>query len=163
MAYRGATSPRSGGLPVWGRLRSEYRPLQTFYGVARASSGSVSKRLPSPRQRLGANAEAADCFYPVSRDRLTEVCRARGAGGEDTASDHLDRFVQYSCPSLAHFIALLCRPTRSSLPPDIALIVVDSLSALLNHAFPRLPAQKAAPKASGKGENPHVRPSSELC
>ncbi|KAL2279514.1 hypothetical protein FJTKL_13390 [Diaporthe vaccinii] len=101
--------------------------------------------------RVGNGVVWVDCFYPVSRDRLTEVCRAEGAGGEDAVSDHLDRFVQYSCPSLAHFIALLCRPTRSSLPPGTALIVVDSLSALLNHAFPRLPAQNAAPKASSKG------------
>lgn len=91
-----------------------------------------------------------DCFYSVSRDRLTEVCRARAAGGEGAASDHLAGFVHYTCPSLAHFIALLCRPTRSCIPPGTALIVIDSLSALLNHAFPRLPAQKAAPKASGK-------------
>ncbi|KAH8764249.1 P-loop containing nucleoside triphosphate hydrolase protein [Diaporthe sp. PMI_573] len=89
-----------------------------------------------------------DCFYPVSRDRLTEVCRARAVGGEDAASDHTDGFVHYSCPSLAHFIALLCRPTRSCLPPGTDLIVIDSLSALLNHAFPRLPAQNAVPKAS---------------
>jgi hypothetical protein len=106
--------------------------------------------------RLEANAEAADCFYPVSRDRLTEVCRARAVGGEDAASDHTDGFVHYSCPSLAHFIALLCRPTRSCLPPGTDLIVIDSLSALLNHAFPRLPAQNAVPKASVKGETPYA-------
>ncbi|KAG6366443.1 hypothetical protein INS49_000620 [Diaporthe citri] len=30
-----------------------------------------------------------DCFYPVSRDRLTEVCRAGGAGGPSMSSKRL--------------------------------------------------------------------------
>lgn len=67
-------------------------------------------------------------------------------------SDRLGKFVHHACPSLAHFIALICRPTQSSLPSDVALIVIDSLSVLVNHAFPRLPAPKAAVKGNIKGK-----------
>lgn len=67
------------------------------------------------------------------------------------ASDGLDKYVHYACPSLAHFIALMCRPSSSSLPPDVALIVIDSLSALVNHAFPRLPALSTAVRGNNKG------------
>ncbi|KUI53876.1 hypothetical protein VP1G_01217 [Cytospora mali] len=42
-------------------------------------------------------------------------------------------------------------PTHSSLPSDVALVVIDSLSVLVNHAFPRLPAPNAATKGNSKG------------
>lgn len=48
-------------------------------------------------------------------------------------------FVHYRCHTLAHFIALLCRPVASSLPSNAAVVVINSLSALLNEAFPKAP------------------------
>lgn len=95
-----------------------------------------------------------DCFHPVCRDRITDLCAAAAAGSDTAPSDPLDKLVHYCCPSLAHFVALLCRPTQSSLPVDTALVVVDSLSALVNHAFPRTPAPKAANKGNNKGMPP---------
>ncbi|ROV91691.1 hypothetical protein VMCG_09271 [Cytospora schulzeri] len=48
-------------------------------------------------------------------------------------------------------------PTQSSLPPDVGLIVIDSLSALVNHAFPRLPAPKSAVKGNSKGPSTSLK------
>ena len=48
-----------------------------------------------------------------------------------------DSFVHFRCHTLAHFIALLCRPIASSVPSDTAVVVIDSLSALLNESFPK--------------------------
>lgn len=59
---------------------------------------------------------------------------AKGGKGEEAGDE---QFVHYRCPTLAHFIALLCRPVASSIPPGTAVVVVDSLSALLNEAFPK--------------------------
>lgn len=46
-------------------------------------------------------------------------------------------FTHYRCSTLAHFIALLCRPVPSTLPSGTALVVVDSLTTLLNESFPK--------------------------
>ncbi|KAM7220948.1 P-loop containing nucleoside triphosphate hydrolase protein [Rhypophila decipiens] len=61
-----------------------------------------------------------------------------------------ERFIHYTCPSLAHFIALLCRPTATCIPAGTSLIVVDALSALLNHAFPMLDTREDANSKGGK-------------
>lgn len=121
-------------------------------GMGRASSGWVSS-LPVLREHnTESNTRVLDCFQPVCRQRFTDLCtEAATEHGENAPSDPLEKLVTISCPTLAHFIALLCRPTQSSLPTDAALIVVDSLSALINHAFPRIPAPKAATKANNKG------------
>ncbi|KUI69099.1 DNA repair protein rhp55 [Cytospora mali] len=107
--------------------------------------------------RDGKSVVWVDCFYAVSHDRLTDVCRAVSGGDEVMASDRLDKLIHYACPSLSHFIALICRPTHSSLPSDVALIVIDSLSVLVNHAFPRLPAPNAAAKGNSKGPSSSVK------
>ncbi|EQB49912.1 hypothetical protein CGLO_10706 [Colletotrichum gloeosporioides Cg-14] len=40
---------------------------------------------------------------------------------------------------LPHLVALLCRPAAATIPTSTALVVIDSLSALVNHAFPKAP------------------------
>lgn len=69
------------------------------------------------------------------------------------ALDELKGVVHYTCPSLVHFVALLCRPTVACIPLGTSLIVVDSLSALINHAFPKTvePRAGAAVKGGSKG------------
>lgn len=104
--------------------------------------------------RDGKSVVWVDCFHPVCHDRFTDLYNARPTIAEEKdTSDPLQRLVHFTCPTLAHFIALLCRPTQSSFPSDTALIVVDSLSALINHAFPRIPAPKGAAKGSNKGSS----------
>lgn len=105
-----------------------------------------------------------DCFHTVHPDRLTDICTAALAPSKDqdhgaASTETLDKLVHFACPSLAHFIALLCRPTQSALPTDTALIVVDSFSALINHAFPRAaPPPKGGPKPNNnKGPSPASR------
>lgn len=80
-------------------------------------------------------------------ERLRAAAGTAATGEDENAG--LDGLSHYTCPSLPHLIALLCRPTASSIPPGTALVVVDSLSALLNHAFPKLP--EARPGRDAKG------------
>jgi hypothetical protein len=89
-------------------------------------------------------------LYPLCSQRLSAVVTGESEFADDEKTGSLDRVIQYTCPSLPHFIALLCRPTETSVPPGTSLIVVDSLSALLNHSFPRVPDQKAS-KIASKG------------
>jgi hypothetical protein len=69
--------------------------------------------------------------------------------GEDDVGEG---FMHYTCATLAHFVALLCRPAANSVPPNTAVVVVDSLTALLNEAFPKAPGGRREIK-SGKGMN----------
>lgn len=82
-------------------------------------------------------------------ERLRTVTGAVAEEDQAADFDRLDAFTHYTCPSLPHFIALLCRPTAACIPQGTSLIVVDSLSALINHAFPKLPETRPAADAKG--------------
>ncbi|KAI0972598.1 P-loop containing nucleoside triphosphate hydrolase protein [Xylaria arbuscula] len=61
-------------------------------------------------------------------------------GGTTTpldAPDAIAHLVHYFTPTLAHFIGLLCKPEPSSVPAGTSLVVIDGLSGLINHAFPK--------------------------
>ncbi|KAK4130195.1 P-loop containing nucleoside triphosphate hydrolase protein [Trichocladium antarcticum] len=90
-----------------------------------------------------------DGFHRLPIQRLRAVVGTGTRDGQDAPVDRLDPFTHYTCPSLPHFIALLCRPTASCIPQGASLIVVDSLSALVNHAFPKMPETRAAADAKG--------------
>ncbi|CAM1511529.1 Fc.00g090420.m01.CDS01 [Cosmosporella sp. VM-42] len=83
-----------------------------------------------------------DCFQTVSSERITTVVNAakeklgRHASGDEEESDE-SRFFHYSCLTLPHFIALVSRPTAKSIAANAALIIVSSLSALINSALPK--------------------------
>ncbi|OTB03752.1 hypothetical protein M426DRAFT_321460 [Hypoxylon sp. CI-4A] len=59
----------------------------------------------------------------------------------------MDNFLHFQTPSLAHLISLLCKPTADAIPKDTSLVVVDTLSSLVNYAFPR----NNEPKRTQKG------------
>ncbi|KAK4125959.1 P-loop containing nucleoside triphosphate hydrolase protein [Parathielavia appendiculata] len=90
-----------------------------------------------------------DGFHRLPIERLRTVVATGATGDEDAGLDRLDGFTHYTCPSLPHLIALLCRPTAALIPQGAALIVVDSVSALVNHAFPKLPETRPATDAKG--------------
>ncbi|KAK1635138.1 P-loop containing nucleoside triphosphate hydrolase protein [Colletotrichum phormii] len=90
-----------------------------------------------------------DCAYTVCGHRLNAVVEAVEATqpSKDTevATSATDHFAHYGCPSLPHLIALLCRPTAATVPANSAVVVIDSLSALVNHAFPKAPDGRKDP------------------
>lgn len=96
-----------------------------------------------------------DGFHRVSIERLRSVLGSRVKRDKEkeqedaTVDERLDALTHYTCLSLPHLIALLCRPTPSCIPQDTSLIVVDSLSALVNHTFPRTPEQKKIVDSKG--------------
>ena len=46
-------------------------------------------------------------------------------------------FTRYSCFTLPHFLALLSRPSSTTIPAGTSLIVINCVSALINAALPR--------------------------
>ncbi|KAK3903274.1 P-loop containing nucleoside triphosphate hydrolase protein [Staphylotrichum tortipilum] len=98
-----------------------------------------------------------DGFHRVPVERLCAAVGSATGEDQDAGPHRLDGcFTHYTCPSLPHLIALLCKPTASAIPPATALVVVDSLSALVNHAFPKLP-DRPARDAKGKGPSSSAR------
>lgn len=83
---------------------------------------------------------------PVQRLRDVVGPTAEADGGADS---QLEALTHYTCPTLPHFIALLCRPTAACVPEGTSLVVVDSLSALINHSFPRAPEGRGAGDIKG--------------
>ncbi|KAK6081047.1 rad55 protein [Seiridium cupressi] len=88
-----------------------------------------------------------DGYRPVCGTRLSSILEDDSASAACGSLEARSLDVMYfTCPTLAHFIALLCRPTASCIPEGTSLLVVDSLSALVNQAFPKVPESRNAPK-----------------
>ncbi|KAH8836684.1 hypothetical protein MCOR27_001469 [Pyricularia oryzae] len=111
---------------------------KTSLGLQLASNALASKR----------SVVWVDCFHSVCSHRLPDIIDTKHE------PDVLDMFVHFECPELAHLIALLCRPNELCVPLDTSLVVVDSLTALINHAYPRTFDGRAAAKMSGGSKIP---------
>lgn len=99
---------------------------------------------------------STDFTHRVSFERMRHVVGASiGTQDEDATLAFLDMVTYYMFDSLPHFVAQICRPTWH-VPPATALIVIDSLSALLTYAFPREDDTEdpGAPGAPGKPPGP---------
>ncbi len=95
-----------------------------------------------------------DGFHTVCGQRLQDMISARqeeerlAKSDQDPEASNDDNLIHFTTPSLTHLIALLCRPTTSSIPPGTSLLVIDSLPALFNHAFPK----SLEPRRPSKGK-----------
>ena len=91
----------------------------------------------------------ADAAAPLVPQRFNDVFfastdsdpRASGtvvASPSNVSLDELQSHLHhYTCPTLAHLLALFVRPPSSFPPPNTALVVIDSLSTLFDNAYPR--------------------------
>ncbi|KAF4497901.1 DNA repair rhp55 [Fusarium agapanthi] len=68
----------------------------------------------------------------------------------ESPSGDSSRFYHYSCFTLPHLVALVSRPTAKLIPHNCSLMVISSLSALVNSALPKSHDGKATSK-SNKG------------
>ncbi|KAL9941375.1 hypothetical protein ACHAO5_009056, partial [Verticillium nonalfalfae] len=142
-----------------------------------ATTRYVSTGLPDLDEALGSASAACDDHHRptaaskraggIPRGQVAEIwgppgrlkdvaqaireARNTGSASEPTTYGPIaEKFTHYSCPTLAHLIALLCRPTATTLPKDTAVVVVSSLSTLVNHAFPKTSENRPGPQL-GKG------------
>ncbi|KAH6710373.1 P-loop containing nucleoside triphosphate hydrolase protein [Verticillium dahliae] len=144
-----AASKRAGGIP-----RGQVAEIWGPPGVGKTALGI---QLVANALSDGHAAVWVDCSFSVCGQRLKDVAqaireaRSTGSASEPTTSGLIaEKFTHYSCPTLAHLIALLCRPTATTLPKDTAVVVVSSLSTLVNHAFPKSSENRPGPQL-GKG------------
>ncbi|KAK3997372.1 P-loop containing nucleoside triphosphate hydrolase protein [Cladorrhinum sp. PSN332] len=140
-------SSRSGDDKGGGGGGIEKGTVVEVWGPPGVGKSGFGMQLAASCLKGGEGVVWVDAFHRMSLERL------KGAVGleDDTV---LDKFTHFTCPSLPHLIALLCRPTAECVPPGAGLVVVDSLSALINHAFPRTPPDGGNERKGKKGVPP---------
>ncbi|KAF5027799.1 hypothetical protein F66182_98 [Fusarium sp. NRRL 66182] len=107
-----------------------------------------------------------DCFQALQHERLQAVTKAVKARQQNQSPSEVDasgiqasdgnRFYRYSCFTLPHLVALVSRPTAKLIPTNSSLVVISSLSALVNSALPKSNDSKAASK-NNKGPSPSAK------
>ncbi|KAK1465469.1 hypothetical protein CCUS01_07587 [Colletotrichum cuscutae] len=149
----GAQIPSATCLPATGvaddLMSSTYRlPTVSAADALEELDGGVARYVSTGIGRLdGALISSSSLQAPdptsgggLQRGQVTEIWGPPGSG--KTA---------LGCPSLPHLIALLCRPTAATVPANSAVVVIDSLSALVNHVFPKAPDGR---KDQSRGKGP---------
>jgi hypothetical protein len=99
-----------------------------------------------------------DCFHAVSGHRFAQVLDSARLSRQHDENDVNDdnassNFAQYHCLTLPHFMALIGRPTKDSIKTNVSLVVVSSLTALINSSLPK-PNNGLAPIKGPKGAYP---------
>lgn len=103
----------------------------------------------------------ADCFQKLQSQRLAKVLHHINTTSKSETEQNddgnsiapkLGKFSHYSCFTLAHFMALVSKPASKAFDPDVSLIVISSVSALINSALPRShePRTSGAKNSGGK-------------
>ncbi|KAI1809852.1 P-loop containing nucleoside triphosphate hydrolase protein [Poronia punctata] len=123
-------------------------------------SGKTTMQLVTKALRDGSKAVWVDTSQYLCQHRLGQMTRSlRPSSSSETpassaeGSDLMANLIHYFTPTLAHLIALLCKPEATSIPSGTSLVVIDGISSLMNHAFPR----NVEPRQSGKGPGPGAR------
>lgn len=68
-------------------------------------------------------------------DELLDSTKEAPATSSYTSQDLRSRFRHYSVPTLPHLLALILHPPPGFPPPDTSLLVIDSISTLIENAY----------------------------
>ncbi|KAI0482192.1 P-loop containing nucleoside triphosphate hydrolase protein [Xylariaceae sp. FL0804] len=128
--------------------------LVEVWGPPGAGKTAFAMQLAANALRDGGKVVWVDAFHPICHQRLQHMIHSSRqsspqATAAPSAEQQLDNFVHYSTPTLAHLIGLVCRPAPASVPAGTSVVVIDTLSALLNHAFPKNLETRQTPKGPG--------------
>ncbi|GAP92814.2 putative RAD55 protein [Rosellinia necatrix] len=128
------------------------------WGPPASGKTAFAMQIAAHALRDGHRVVWVDTFHPFCYNRFDEIVSlscspSTGVTAPLGASDAIANIVHYSTPSLAHLIALLCKPAASSIPGGTSLIVIDGLSGLINRAFPK----NITPRQTSKDPSPATR------
>ncbi|KAI0848981.1 P-loop containing nucleoside triphosphate hydrolase protein [Daldinia vernicosa] len=130
--------PRPGGL--------QKGQVIEIWGPPGSGKTSLGTQLAANVLRQGEKVVWVDGFHPVSSRRLHDMITSVSTS---LTADQLDNFVHFQVPTLAHLIGLLCKPTANAIPNNTSLVVIDTLSSLVNYAFPKNSEIRQAQKGPG--------------
>ncbi|UPK96368.1 hypothetical protein LCI18_007303 [Fusarium solani-melongenae] len=133
-----------------------------IWGPPGTGKTALGLQLASNALRDGNAVVWVDCFHAIPHNRLKAVISTiKDDQGDSDVEAHdaevdAGRFLHYSCLTLPHFVALISRPTAKAIPANTSLVVISSLSALVNSALPKSHDGKATSK-SAKGPSPSTK------
>ncbi|KAI8679725.1 RECA-2 domain-containing protein [Fusarium keratoplasticum] len=133
-----------------------------IWGPPGTGKTALGLQLASNALRDGNAVVWVDCFQAIPHNRLKAVINAikDDQGDSDVEAHDVEvdagRFLHYSCLTLPHFVALISRPTAKAIPANSSLVVISSLSSLVNSALPKSHDGKAISK-SAKGPSPSTK------
>ncbi|KAI2782484.1 P-loop containing nucleoside triphosphate hydrolase protein [Daldinia loculata] len=133
-----STLPRPGGL--------QKGQVIEIWGPPGSGKTSLGTQLAANVLRQGEKVVWVDGFHPVSSRRLHDMITSVSTS---LTADQLDNFVHFQAPTLAHLIGLICKPTANAIPNNTSLVVIDTLSSLVNYAFPKNSEIRQAQKGPG--------------
>ncbi|KAG5932981.1 hypothetical protein E4U53_001137 [Claviceps sorghi] len=111
---------------------------------------------------------ADDCFQELQAVRLEHALLRKSrplkdsptvkASGKDkqAAFTSQGNFAHFSCLTLPHLMALISRPNSKAIPERVALVVVSSLSALINSWLPKA-VDKTTDSKPNRGQSASVK------
>ncbi|KAH9897250.1 P-loop containing nucleoside triphosphate hydrolase protein [Xylariomycetidae sp. FL2044] len=137
------------------------------WGPPGSGKSAFGIQLAANVLRSGQNAVWVDGFHPVCGLRLREAISSapKQSSQNESATADLDLgndMLHFTTPTLAHLIALLCKPTAASIPDNTSLIVIDTLSSLVNQAYPRNPEAKQTMKGTDSRNALYFHPRSNF-
>lgn len=133
-----------------------------IWGPPGTGKTALGLQLASNALRDGNAVVWVDCFQAIPHNRLKAVIKTikDDQGDSDVEAHDVEgdagRFLHYSSLTLPHFVALISRPTAKAIPANTSLVVISSLSALVNSALPKSHDGKAISK-SAKGPSPSTK------
>ncbi|KAI0176104.1 P-loop containing nucleoside triphosphate hydrolase protein [Hypoxylon sp. FL1284] len=142
----------SNGLPRPGGLQKGQ--VVEIWGPPGSGKTAFGIQLAANTLRQGEKVVWVDGFHPLSPGRLHDVIASSrhpspASATTPSVADQVENLLYFQAPTLSHLIGLICKPTASSIPGNTSLIVIDALTSLVNHAYPRDFQARQTPKGSG--------------
>lgn len=128
-----------------------------LWGPPGAGKTALGVQLAAHSLSDGKSVVWVDCFQSLASQRLTDVLQAVSRTKEHGSELPLGeegsaKFIHYNCLTLPHLIALISRPTAKNFPQATALVVLSSMTALVNSALPKShDEQRGAKRTIGPG------------
>ncbi|KAI9902762.1 hypothetical protein N3K66_002114 [Trichothecium roseum] len=103
---------------------------------------TMGVQIAANATRDGGGVVWVDCFQTVCSQQLNAFTKAIRTGEnksaqEDTVEGRATNIIHYNCLTLPHLLALILRPTTKIVPSTTSLLVLDSVSALINSSLPK--------------------------
>ncbi|KAL6881153.1 P-loop containing nucleoside triphosphate hydrolase protein [Trichoderma novae-zelandiae] len=122
-----------------------------IWGPPGCGKTALGMQLAANALSDGSGVVWVDCFQNLQIPRVASVLKSVqnsriAAGSAETQDVDPSKLVHYSCMTLPHLLAFISRPTTTTIPPDVSLIIISSPTALINSFLPRSPEGKGNPK-----------------
>ncbi|KAG6287459.1 hypothetical protein E4U46_004080 [Claviceps purpurea] len=124
-----------------------------IWGPPGTGRTSIAIQLASRCLQNEDNVIWIDCFQELQTSRLQHALRAsdclavKGTREDhQAASNSLGKFVQFTCLTLPHLMALVARPNTNAIPERVSLVIISNPCALVNSWLPKAPEKTTGVK-----------------